>query len=79
MNEEIHRLRAIDQEADKLYDTWRKHLEHFGGRQDYWDRIIRMADDFDRKHDTPLCRHYAGTIIAARVSVLEDEWRKMKK
>lgn len=79
MNEEIHRLRAIDQEADQLYNTWRQHLEHFGCRQDYWDRIIRMSDDFDRKHDTPLCRHYAGTVIAARVSALEDEWRKMKK
>ena len=79
MNEEIHRLRAIDQEADSLYDTWRKHLERFGSRQDYWDRIIKLADDFDRGHDTPLCRHYAGTVIAARVSALEDEWRQMKK
>lgn len=79
MNEEIHRLRAIDQEADSLYDTWRKHLERFGRRDDYWDRVIAQSGDFDRKHDTPLCRHYAGTVIAARVSALEDEWREMKK
>lgn len=79
MNEEIHRLRAIDQEADKLYDTWRKHLERFGRRDDYWDRVIAQSNDFDREHDFPLCRHYAGTVIAARVSALEDEWREMKK
>ena len=78
MNEELQRIHAIEREADSLYDTWRKHLERFGGRQDYWDRIIKLADDFDKGHDTPLCRHYAGTVIAARVSALEDEWRKIR-
>ena len=79
MNEKIHELHAIEQEADSLYKVWRKHLDKFGHRDDYWDRVIEQASAFDRKHDSDLFQHYAGTVIAARVSALEDEWRKMKK
>ena len=76
MNEKIHELHAIEQKADELYKVWRKHLDKFGHRNDYWDRIIEQASAFDRNH--PDTDHYAGHVITARVKALEDEWRKLK-
>ena len=77
--DEISRIRAVEHKADRLYEQWRKYLESHGGTDHYWDRVIASAKHFDDENNDCRIGHYGGTVIAARVAALEDEWRRIKK
>jgi hypothetical protein len=76
--DEIYRVRAVEREADRLYDQWRKYLEGHGEEDKYWDMVIESAKRFDENNNDCQISHYAGTVINARIAALNDEWRRIR-
>ena len=75
----LYQLQLIQDKADNLYCVWRKHLERFGERPDYWGRVIAQVNEFaDRYKGTPY-ETAAGEEMIAHVRALEIEWRRIRR
>lgn len=71
MHEDLRNIHHIESEADALYGKWRAAMERFGSRDDYWARIIQLADDFGNDHGD-----YGKQVISQRVWLIEKKWRE---
>ena len=78
-DEKIYGLQPYEQEADGLYKVWREHLEKFGKRDDYWDRVVQQACDFGKRYAGTNIEKQAGEEILRHVTALEIEWRRIRK
>lgn len=55
-----------------LSKKWWAALPRFGHRQDYWDRVLSMSQEFADKHGK-----YGYGLALNRVQALDTEWQRL--
>ena len=77
MNEALQRIHSnedtIRAEVDAAFEKWWAALPKFGHRQDYWDRVLSMSQEFADKHGK-----YGYGLALNRVDALDAEWHRIK-
>ena len=76
MNEALQRIHsnedAIRAEVDAAFEKWWAALPKFGHRQDYWNRVLSMSQEFADKHGK-----YGYGLALNRVQALDTEWQRL--
>ena len=77
MNEALQRIHdredAIRSEVDAAFEKWWAALPRFGHRQDYWDRVCQIGEEFAQKYGS-----YGRGLALNRVDALDAEWHRIK-